>query len=142
MRKIFRARNALLLLVALPTVLFVSFAARFTYRLNNICGPGDHIIKSEDDALKQAKIRIFSARYGSHGRAGYVDEKPRLVNFNLDCCEVTRSRTAFGVILWKIYLHGETIEEPKKRYVSAQLLLSNCGAVFVDDSFITADPTR
>ncbi len=143
MRKIFRARNVVLLLVALPILLFVGFWAEFAYRLNNVCGPGDHIIQSDAGAIKQAQIRIVRARYLSHGIPGYVDEKPGYADFSrADCCTVRRSRNIFGVIVWEVELHGETVGEPKKRRVSADMWLSNCGAVFDEDSFITAEPTR
>ena len=78
MRKIFRARNVLLLLVALPVVLIAGDVALFTYRANNICDAGDHIIQSESDAIATAKSRVLQARYGSYG---YFDEKPRLRGF-------------------------------------------------------------
>ena len=118
-------------------------ADRIAYRLNNVCSRGDRIIESEADAIKQAQIRIIRARYGSHGIPGYVDEKPGYADFSrVDCCRVRRSRTSIGVILWEVELHGETIGEPKKRYVSADMWLSNCGSVFDEDSSITAEPAR
>jgi hypothetical protein len=139
MRKISRPRYFFLALV----LLIVGWLAEFTYRKNNICGPGDHIIRSDVDAIEVAQIRIFRARYGSHGIPGYIDEKPGSVDFSrTDCCAVTRTRTAIGVIVWEVDLHGETISEPRKRYVSAEMRLSNCGAVFDEDSFITAEPAR
>jgi hypothetical protein len=128
---------------ALLALLIVGDLTAFAYRLNNVCGPGDHVIQSADDAIELAKVRIFRARYGSHGIPGYVDEKPGYADFSqADCCIVRRSRTAIGVIIWMVELRGETIGEPKKRYVNAWMELSNCGAVFSDSSFITAEPTR
>ena|GEM_PF-2360900 len=138
-----RRWKALATFSLLLTVLIVGICASFAYRLNNVCGPGDRIIESEADAIKQAQIRIIRARYGSHGIPGYVDEKPGYADFSrVDCCRVRRSRTATGVIIWVVELRGETIGEPKKRYVNALMELSNCGAVFGDSSFITAEPTR
>jgi len=88
--------------------------------MNNVCEPGDHIILSDSDAIKQAQMRLFRARYGSHGRPGYVDEKPGYADFSqANCCEVKKTRTAAGVIVWEVGLEGETIGEPKKRHVSA-----------------------
>jgi hypothetical protein len=128
----------------LLTVLIVGVCASFAYRLNNVCSRGDRIIESEADAIKQAQIRIIRARYSSHGIPGYVDEKPGYADFSwVDCCRVRRrSRTSIGVILWEVELHGETIGEPKKRYVSADMWLSNCGSVFDEDSSMTAEPAR
>src|SRR4051812_1747193 len=120
MRKMFRPRNVFLLLVSLPLLLLLADLVAFTYRKNS-CGPGDHVIQSEADAIKQAKIRISMARYGSHGVPGYLDEKPDLVDFekSTDCCKATRGRNIFGVVVWDVFLKGETIGEPRKRYVGA-----------------------
>jgi hypothetical protein len=140
---IWKKWNAFATFSMLLVVVIVGDCASFAYRLNNVCGPGDHIIQSDADAIEAAQIRIFRARYGSHGIPGYVDEKPGYADFSqADCCIVTRTRTATGVIVWEVDLHGETISEPRKRYVSAEMRLSNCGAVFDEDSFITAEPAR
>jgi hypothetical protein len=92
----------------------------------------------------RAQIRIIRARYGSHGIPGYVDEKPGYADFGKTekCCEAAKSRNIYGVIVWEVSLHGQTIDEPRARNVSAQMSLSNCGAVFIDDSFIEAVPQR
>jgi hypothetical protein len=140
---IWRKWNAFATFSLLLAVLIVGICASFAYRLNNVCGPGDHTIQSEADAIKQAQIRIIRARYGSHGIPGYIDEKPGYADFSrTDCCKVTRTRTAIGVIVWEVSLDGETIGEPKTRHVSALMELSNCGAVFDEESFITAEPAR
>jgi hypothetical protein len=134
--------NAFATFSALLVVVIVGDCASFAYRLNNVCGPGDHIIQSDADAIKQAQIRIIQARYGSHGVPGYVDEKPGYADFDqANCCEVTRYRTAIGIIVWEVGLEGKTIGEPKSRHVSALMRLSSCGAVF-EDSYIFAEPRR
>jgi len=142
MRNVFRPRNFLLFLVGLPILLLGGYVVEFAYRKNS-CAPGEHVLLSEDEAIKQAKNRISRARYGSHGVPGYVDEKPHAVDFDqtLNCCKAIRTRNIFGVIIWDVYMDGETIGEPKKRKVGVDMRLSNCGAVF-HDSFITADPIR
>jgi hypothetical protein len=123
--------------------LIVGYCAWFSYRLNYVCAPGDHIIQSDADAIKQAQMRIIRARYLSHGVPGYVDEKPGYADFTrTDCCRVERSTTIFGVIIWNVELEGKTIDEPRQRHVSATMMLSNCGTVFDDESFIAAEPTR
>jgi hypothetical protein len=141
---IWRKWNAFATFSLLLAVLIVGVCASFAYRLNNVCGPGDHIIRSEADAIETAKARILQARYGSHGIPGYVDEKPGFVDFSHadNCCTVTRSRTAIGVIVWEVGLEGDTMGEPKTRHVSAFLPLSNCGVVFRDESRIFAGPKR
>jgi hypothetical protein len=144
MKKSFRARNILLAPFVLILVFAAGYIIRSVYLENNVCGPGDRIIRSEADAIERAKSRIFKARYGSHGKPGYVDEKPGSVAFGQgdDCCNVTRWRNIYGVIVWEVSLQGETMGEVKKRNVSAHMELSNCGLVFRDSSFISADPPR
>jgi len=140
MRKIFRARNMLLLLIVLPIVLILGDFALFAYRMNNLCGPGDHIVQSESDVIETAKSRVFQARYGA-----FYGEEPDSVDFSHtdNCCKAVRTRTPFGVIVWKISLEGETARNPAEgRHVSAQMELSNCGVVFDEDSLITAVPVR
>ncbi|WJR76456.1 hypothetical protein [Bradyrhizobium sp. NP1] len=139
LRKIFRPRNWFLVLL----VLVVGWHVRFAYRTNYVCGPDEHIIQSDADAIKQAQKLMFKAHYASHGISGYIDEKPYIADFSqADCCTVRRVLSANGVIVWKVSLDGETIGEPRPRHVSADILLSNCGAVFDDDSYIVAEPIR
>jgi hypothetical protein len=139
-----RKWRALATLSLLLTVLIIGDFASFAYRLNSVCRPGYRIIHSEADAVQRAQVQIFRARYGSHGIPGYVDEKPGSTDFGRidDCCRVARTRTMGGVIVWKVWLHGETTGEPRKRRVSAEMWLSNCGVVFDEDSTITAEPAR
>jgi hypothetical protein len=139
MRAFFRVKYLFLALA----ILIVGWIAEFTYRLNNVCRPGDHIIQSDADAIKVAQSRIFRAQYLEHGVPGYVDEKPGAADFSqADCCIVERTRTGIGVIVWVVNLRGETLGEPKKRHVRASMQLSNCGAVFDEDSTISAFPPR
>jgi hypothetical protein len=141
---IWKKWNAFATFSMLLVAVIVSDCASFAYRLNNVCGPGYHIIQSEADAIEVAKSRYWQANYGSHGIPGYVDEKPGSVDFGKtdNCCTVTRSRTAIGVIVWEVGLEGDTIGEPKTRHVSAFVPLSNCGVVFRDESRIFAEPKR
>ena len=143
MKRIFRVRDVILLLVVLPVVLPVvlcfGWMAQFVYRTNYVCGPGEHILLSNMDAIEVAKGQILKARYGSYG---YFDEKPDFVDFSQtdDCCRVAGIRNMYGVIVWTVYLHGET-SRGTTRLVSAAMQLSNCGVVF-EDSFITAEPKK
>ena len=138
MRKIFRARNVFLALA----VLIVGWQAEFTYRLNNVCDRGDHITQSDADAIKQAQIQIVELVTAATVYPDMSDEKPGYADFSqADCCTVRRSRTIFGVIIWEVRC-GETVGEPKKRRVTADMWLSNCGAVFDENSSITAEPIR
>ncbi len=137
MKKIFRIRYFFLVLA----ILIVGWIGEFVYRTNNSCGPGEHIIQSDVDAVETAKRQTFKARYGSHGIPGYIDEMPGSVEYDqAGCCTVRRSRTIIGVIIWEVSLRGETTGEPKKRYVDALMELSNCGAVFDEVSYIIAEP--
>jgi hypothetical protein len=61
-------RILLLVLVALPIVLFVGFWAQFIYRTNS-CAPGDHVIP-EADAIEVAKKKIIKSSYFSSETVG------------------------------------------------------------------------
>jgi len=140
MRKMLRARNVFLLsLLSLPLLIF-AWLGHFTYRLNNVCGPGEHLIQSEDDAIETAKARALQARFGSV--EGFT-EKPSFVDFSHleNCCTAARIRTIFGVIVWEVYLNGHASGESSNWRVRAHLPLSNCGALFVDESFLLVDPS-
>jgi hypothetical protein len=114
--------------------------ADFVYRKNNSCSRDNGPIASDMDAIGRAQKSISKARYLSQD-PGYDNDKPYVVDFGPaeTCCSVTRWRTGFGVIVWDVSLSGETIGEVRNRHVSAQILLSNCGVVFGDDSIISAD---
>jgi hypothetical protein len=116
----------------------------FVYRKNSSCGPDPGPIASNMDAIIRAQKMISKARYFPHDIPGYVDEKPYVVDFgdNQTCCSVTRRRTWLGVIVWDVSLSGETIGEARNRRVSAQILLSNCGVVFDEESFVSAGPVE
>ena len=134
-----RAFGVFLLLLV---VLIVGSCASFAYRLNNVCEIGERMIRSGADAISRAKARTFEAHYIGHGVPGYVDEKPASIDYDHteNCCKATRTRTSSGVIVWSVDLDGQTIAEPKPRKVGVTMSLSNCGYVFTDDSFISADP--
>jgi hypothetical protein len=136
-----RRWNAFAMFSLLLAVLIVGDQVEFTYRTNNLCGPGDHIIRSDADAIKVAKARTLNAPYAS---SQYFASEPDLVDFGRTdaCCEVTRTRTAFGVIVWQVSLHGETTGEMRARDVSAFVALSNCGVLFKDDSSVSAVPKK
>jgi len=133
----------LLLALLTPIVLVFLWTVHFVYETNNVCGPEDHIIQSEADAIAVAKRKIYQARYGTHNVPGYPDYKPGVVEYDNtpNCCEAKRSRNWWGIIVWEVELEGET-NEPQKRRVGARLPLSNCGVVFSDEAFITAEPMR
>lgn len=69
--KIFRATIVLYLVMAASIVAWFGESA---YRTNYVCGPGEHTIRSDADAIKQAQLRIVRARYDSHGIPGYIAE--------------------------------------------------------------------
>ena len=129
-------------IILLLVTLFVGLNVGFAYRKNNICSAGDHPIRSEADAIKQARIRFSRANYHRHEIYGYLDEMPELVVWDQAnrCCKVTRIRNVFGVIVWEISLQGESEGEATRRRVDAVMSLSNCGTVFTEDSFISATP--
>ena len=67
MKKILRTRNVVLALIVFVLV----GTAQFVHRTNNFCEPGDHPIRSEEDAIAVAKKKIVknplfsSERFGS-----------------------------------------------------------------------------
>lgn len=137
MRKFWRYFFLLLL------VLLAVWIVEFVYRKNNICGTGERIITSDAEAIERARNQIFRAGYVGFGPPDEKEEKPGYADFSRpDCCKVSRTRTAIGVIIWKVELDGETIGGSKKRRVDASMWLSNCGAVFVDDSSVATYPLR
>jgi len=131
-------RYFLLLLV----VLIVGAHLAFTFHMNYVCGPDEHLIRYKVDAIARAQRRMFEAHYIEHRVPGVINEKPYIADFNQpDCCHVEKSITWNGVILWIVTLDGETIGEPTKRHVGAYITLSNCGRV-LDTSYISAEPIR
>jgi len=139
MKKIFRIRYFFLVLA----ILIVGWIGEFVYRTNNSCGPDEHVIQSDVDAIETAKRQTFKAQYSTHDVPGYIDEMPGSVDYGqAGCCTVRKSRTMIGVIIWKVSLNGETTGEPTRRSVNALMWLSNCGAVFDEDSYIMAEPIR
>src|ERR1700750_2853147 len=106
-------RYFLLLLV----VLIVGFHLVFAFRMNYVCGPDEHLIRYKVDAIARAQKRMFKAKYLPHDRPGYIDGKPYIADFSRpNCCDVEKSITWDGVIVWGVALDGETIGEPRKRH--------------------------
>jgi hypothetical protein len=138
---VMRKWRALVMFFVLLAVWIVGDFAAFAYRLNNVCGPGDHIIQSEAAAIRMAKALALSGNYGS---SHVFDDRPELVVFRQTdgCCAVTRTRTLFGVIVWKVSLLGVTVGEMQARDVRAFVAFSNCGELFVDDSSISTVPKK
>ena len=136
-----RKWRALVVFFALLAVWTVGDFAAFAYRLNNVCEAGDRIIQSEAAAIKMAKALALSANYGS---SHVFDDRPELVEFGHrdGCCTVIKTRTLFGVIVWKASLLGETVGEMRARDVHAFVSFSNCGQLFVDDSSISTMPRK
>lgn len=141
MRRIRRAvqitKNAVLLLVALASVVLIGECVKFAYRTNNICGPGDHIIQSEADAIEVAKKKIVKYPQFSSSKFGSALDFVDSLSDMEDCCGATRSRNAFFVITWEVSLAAQTAARPNRRF--AMVSLSNCGEVFSDNSYIDAD---
>ena len=138
---IMRKWRALVTFFAFLAVWIVGDLAAFSYRLNNVCGPGGRTIQSEAAAIRMAKALALSAYYNS---SHAFDDKPDLVEFRQEdgCCTVTRTRTLFGVIVWQASLLGETVGEIRAREVKAFVAFSNCGKLFKDDSSISTLPTK
>ena len=136
MRARFRVRNILLVLFMLPVVSLVvmsgSYIAVFAYRTNS-CSPGDHVIQSAADAIAVAKRKIVKNSHFSSESFGSAPDFVTSLDQEVGCCRATRSRTIFGVVVWEVSLISTKIHR------SAEVALSNCGDIFVGDSFIYAD---
>ncbi|MFG3591914.1 hypothetical protein [Bradyrhizobium sp. RDI18] len=145
MKKIFRARNVFLAL----TVSLVVWIVQFVYRTNNFCGPGDHPIQSEADAIAVAKTKMVKNPFFSSERFGsapdFVDALERAEN----CCNAIRSRNMLGSIFWDVYLGASISTTPNtgiywRASRSAQshtalVAMSNCGVISTSDSYKDAD---
>jgi hypothetical protein len=138
---VMRKWRALVTSFVLLAVWTVGDFAAFAYRMNNVCEPGGRVIQSDAAAIKMAKALALSTNYGS---SHVFDDKPDLVEFRQTdgCCTVTRTRTLFGVIVWKVSLLGETVGEMRERDVHAFVAFSNCGELFVDESSISTVPKK
>ena len=120
LKKIFRVRNVFLLLLALV----LADLATFGYRMNS-CGPGQHVIESEADAIEVAK-KIAVGVEDPEFNPRFLDALSKAKN----CCRTTRTRTVLLVIVWEVYLNSGD-----GRF--ANVMLSNCG----DKSFSVSAST-
>lgn len=132
MRKIFRARN-LVLLVLLSLILW---CVEFAFRMNS-CGPGDHVIQSEADAIEVAKKKIVKDRRFSSSRFGSAPDFVDDLKETDDCCSAVKTRNYSFVVVWEVRLFAQTAARPTQRV--AVVMLSNCGSYIFADSAINAD---
>jgi hypothetical protein len=116
--------------------LCVGLVSEFAFRMN-ICGPGDHVIQSEADAIEVAKRKIVkdprfsSSRFGS--APDFVDDLSEMEN----CCSAVRTRNYSFVVVWEVNLFARTAARPNPRH--ATVMLSNCGSYIFAESGIYAD---
>jgi hypothetical protein len=125
-------RNVLLVMIALPVILVGGWFAEFAYRTNS-CGPGDHVIQSETDAIEVAKKKMVKERKFSSETFGSAPDFVDSLSGIKDCCYATRSRTPFFVIVWRVSLSNEAAGRSRRE---ATLYLSNCGDIFTDESYV------
>jgi hypothetical protein len=135
MKKAIRPRNVFLALALLLLV----WVAQFSYRTNNYCGPGDHPIQSEADAIAVAKKKLVKNPFFSSERFGsapdFVDALERTGN----CCNAIRSRNIIGLIFWDVYLGASISTRPNtgiywrpsrsEQSHTALVAMSNCGVI-------------
>lgn len=132
-----RKWNAFPILFLLLIATIVSDMALFAYRTNNICGPRDHILQSEVDAIEVAKEWVSKRRsYGWQGISG-VDVRDAM-NRTGDCCEATRSRNWSSVIVWQLSMYADRGAD--RIFVTMQL--SNCGEIFHDTHFSAVESRK
>src|SRR5882757_5499353 len=131
MRRILRAvRNVFLLLVAFPIVLLVGFLVQFAYRTNS-CATGDHVIRSETDAIEVAKKKIVKSSYFSSEEFGSAPDFVDSLSENENCCDAIRYITPFFVIVWEVSLSEKPV---RPNYRFAKVFLSNCATIFTRES--------
>jgi hypothetical protein len=123
------------LLFLLGAGLIVGDCAAFSYRLNNVCGPGDHIIRSEADAIEVAKKKIVKNAHFSSEIFGSATDFVESLSDKENCCDAIRFRTAFLVIVWEV-----SFSQSKGNSRFAKVSLSNCGTIFVGESYIDPGP--
>jgi hypothetical protein len=132
MRRVLRVvRNIVIFLATLPTLLLIGFIVEFVYRTNS-CALGDHVIQSEADAIEVAKKKIVKDSYFSSAEFGSAPDFVDSLSKSENCCTAVRSRTPFLVVVWDVSL-SETPTTKSTRFV--KVFLSNCGTIFIDESY-------
>jgi hypothetical protein len=135
---IWKNRRAFTAFSLLLAVLIVGDSAIFVFRTNNRCGPRDHVLQSEVDAIEVAKEwvskRNFYSLWGSTNGADVRDA----MNRTPDCCGVTRSRNWDGVIVWRVDMEADRGAD----HISVEMQLSNCGEIFSDTFFSAMEPGK
>jgi hypothetical protein len=134
-RKNWRAFGVFSLLLA---VLIAGDSAFFAFQTNNQCGPRDHILQSEADAIEVAKEWVSKGNfYSLWGTTNGVDVRDAM-DRTPDCCAVTRSRNWDGVIVWRVDMEVDRGADQ----ISVEMQLSNCGEIFNDTLFSAIDPVK
>lgn len=142
MKKLFRVRNVFLILI----VMFVVANVEYARYINSFCSDGGRPIQSKTDAITVAKRRIVKNRFFSSDRFGSALD---FVNaLDQDCCDATRSPSIFGLIVWEVDIRTTTPPVPvpdpylsggikmiKRTVRSVHVEMSNCGEIFVGDSY-------
>lgn len=130
------ARNLLLGLAALLLLLWIGLVTEFAFRMNS-CGPGDHVIQSEEDAIDVAKRKIVKdPRFSSSSFGSAPDFVDDLKETN-NCCSAVKTRNYSFVVVWEVRLFAQTAARSNQRIAVA--MLSNCGSYIFADSAIHSD---
>jgi hypothetical protein len=127
-------KNVVLLLV----ILLVADMAKFAYRTNYVCDPGEHILQSDSDAIEVAKQLISKESIFGSGEFNNGVDVVDSMNRTDNCCGTTRTRTPLGVIVWDVRV---VAEKGNERFY-AQMELSNCSSLFTDSKFTTIEPIK
>lgn len=144
MKKILRTRNVVLALIVFVLV----GTAQFVYRTNNFCEPGDHPIRSEEDAIAVAKKKMVKNPFFSSERFGTAPDFVAALERTEDCCNAIRHRNILGLIFWDVHLGASISAAPSGMYWrpsrsakshTALVAMSNCGTISTSDSYKDAD---
>jgi hypothetical protein len=129
--------NVLATFSLLLAVTIASDVALFAYRTNNICGPRDHILQSDVDAIEVAKEFVSKSDYYGWQVISGADVRDAMNRTN-NCCEATRSRNWSGVIEWHLSMFADRGADR----IFVEMKLSNCGEYFNDTHFSTVEPRK
>lgn len=117
MRRTFRTRN--LLLLVLLSLIF--WCVEFAFRKNNICSVEDRPIQSELDAIDVAKKKVVKDSFFISELLGSAYEFVESLVDAENCCSAERTRNVFGVIVWSVYLTAKATAKYNRRTIFVEM---------------------
>jgi hypothetical protein len=125
--------RAILIGLAGLLVIVVGVEAEHTYRLN-VCSEKSErqlmTVESKADAIDAAKKWIRKDDFFDSQKYGGAENFLRMVEHTPNCCDVSRSVTPFGVVLWDVQLEGHLGQEA----YAAKMTMTRCGEIMADSA--------